>query len=157
VEPLRARQYADSRRQRRANRSTSPRSCSPIRTAKRAARWHSRRPFKGSIRGRYEFNIGDYDAFAQVIGTRRAHSLSTTDKLAQDFAGNTVAYDMPGYSTMDASIGVAKDAWNVQLYGTNLTDTRGIVLFDLHAMDQAGHCDPARTLSLRFGYKFSSQ
>jgi len=114
-------------------------------------------PFQGSIRGRYEFNIGDYDAFAQVIGTHRAHSLSTTDKLRQDFAGNTVAYDMPGYSTMDASIGIAKDAWNLQLYGTNLTDTRGIVYSTFTQWIKQDTVIRPRTLSLRFGYKFSSQ
>jgi iron complex outermembrane recepter protein len=114
-------------------------------------------PFQGSIRGRYEFNLGDYDAFVQVIGTRRAHSLSTTDKLRQDFNGNSVAYDMPGYSTMDASIGIAKDAWNVQLYGTNLTDTRGIVYSTFTQWIKQDTVIRPRTLSLRFGYKFSSQ
>ena len=33
--------------------------------------------------------------------------------------------DLPAYTTYDLSVGVAKDRWTAQIYGTNITDTRG--------------------------------
>jgi len=35
--------------------------------------------------------------------------------------GNIIAYDQPGYTTYDAAIGLAKDKWNAQIFGQNLT------------------------------------
>ena len=96
-------------------------------------------------------------AFAQVVGSHRAHSWSTTDKLRTDFAGNSTSYDMPGYSTMDASIGVSKDDWNVQVYGTNLTDTRGIVFSTFTQWIKQDTVIRPRTITLQFGYKFSTR
>ena len=54
----------------------------------------------------------------------QSHSLSTTDQLTLDLQGNSVAYDLPAFTTYDAALGVGRDAWLVQLYGENLTDTR---------------------------------
>ena len=44
-----------------------------------------------------------------------------------------------------------------QLYGTNLTDTRGIVYSTFTQWIKQDTVIRPRTLSLRFGYKFSSQ
>ena len=35
----------------------------------------------------------------------------------------TLRYFMPAYGTLDASIGVSKGPWRVELYGTNLTNS----------------------------------
>jgi hypothetical protein len=37
-------------------------------------------------------------------------------------------YEMPGFGTIDASIGLAKDKWSVELYGTNLADSHASTL-----------------------------
>jgi iron complex outermembrane receptor protein len=32
-------------------------------------------------------------------------------------------YNQPGYTTLNASVGVTKDNWYAEIYGTNLTDS----------------------------------
>jgi outer membrane receptor protein involved in Fe transport len=111
-------------------------------------------PFQGNLRARYEFPIGDYHAFVQAAAARRAHSLSTTDRLETQVDGKSIAYDMPGFTTYDASVGIAKDAWTAQIYGTNITDSRGI---DFSTYAQRVREDTVirpRTVMLKIGFKF---
>jgi hypothetical protein len=53
----------------------------------------------------------------------QSHSLATTNQRS-DLEGNSTAYDLPAFTTYDAALGIGKDAWLVQVYGGNLTDTR---------------------------------
>ncbi len=71
-------------------------------------------PFSANARARYEWVLGDYGAFVQAGGVHQAHMVSTT--------GNVPAYNMPGFTTYDAAVGIGKGPWQVQLYGQNLTD-----------------------------------
>src|SRR5438309_1817750 len=81
-------------------------------------------PFQGNIRARYEFTWNGYGAFAQIGAVHQSHSFSTAFHLAHDLQGNSTVYDLPAFTTYDAALGVTKDAWLVQLYAENLTDTR---------------------------------
>ena len=115
-------------------------------------------PFQANLRVRYEFTVAGYDAFGQLVGTHRAHSLSTTDRLRTELVTNvSVAYDQPEFSTLDGSIGISKDAWNLQLYGTNLTDKRGVVFSTYTQWIKTDTVNRPRTFMLRFGYRFSGQ
>ena len=114
-------------------------------------------PFQGNIRARYEVPFGDYTAFVQVAGTHQAHSYATTDRFSRDLQGNSIAYDQPGFSTMDASTGISKDAWSVQLYGQNLTDTRANLYSSYGQYVKSVLINRPRTLGLRFSYKFDKQ
>jgi outer membrane receptor protein involved in Fe transport len=84
--------------------------------------------FQGNIRLRYEWNIASYHAFAQVGGN---YVGSIWNEPAGYFSGEgvlipsttTLRYHIPGYATLDASVGVSKDNWHAELYGTNLTDS----------------------------------
>jgi outer membrane receptor protein involved in Fe transport len=111
-------------------------------------------PFQGNVRIRYEFPLGDYRAFVQSAAMRRGHSISTTDKLETQVDGTSVAYDLPGYTTYDMSVGVAKDAWTAQIYGTNITDTRGQVFSTYAQRVKEDTVIRPRTLMLKIGYKF---
>jgi hypothetical protein len=112
-------------------------------------------PFQATLRARYDFPFGDYLAFAQLAGTHRAHSFSTTDALQNEIDQKTpTRYDQPGFTTYDASIGVSKDAWNVQLYGTNITDVRGDLYSSYSQFVKMNTINRPRTLTLQFGYKF---
>jgi len=113
-------------------------------------------PFQANLRVRYEFTVAGYDAFGQLVGTHRAHSLSTTDRLRTELVTNrSVAYDQPEFSTLDGSIGLSKDAWNLQLYGTNLTDKRGVLFSTYTQWIKTDTVNRPRTFMLRFGYRFS--
>jgi iron complex outermembrane recepter protein len=103
-------------------------------------------PFQANLRVRYELAFGEYTAFWQVGGVHQAHSYSAT--------GNVEAYNQPGFTTYDASLGVAKDAWSVSLYGQNVTDTRAITYINDYQFVVADAIERPRTMGLRFGYKF---
>jgi len=111
-------------------------------------------PFEGNLRVRYDFNVGDYKAFWQVGGTHQAHSYATTDRLTNDLQGNSIAYDQPGFSTYDASFGVAKDAWLVTFYGQNLTNTVADLFSTYGQWVKADTINRPRTMGLKFSYKF---
>ena len=109
------------------------------------------------MRIRQDFALGDYEAFWQLAGTHQAHSLSTTDRLTLDLEGNSIAYNLPGFSLFDASLGVSKDAWAVQLYGQNITDKQASLYANARQWYKAVTVARPRTLGLRFSYSFSGK
>jgi outer membrane receptor protein involved in Fe transport len=114
-------------------------------------------PVQGNIRARYEFTFNDYEAFAQIGAVHQSHSLATTYHLSFDLQGKSIAYDLPAFTTYDAALGVGKDAWLVQLYGENLTDTRAQLYANYTQWYKAITVNRPRTIGLRFGYKFSGK
>jgi outer membrane receptor protein involved in Fe transport len=84
--------------------------------------------FQGNIRARYEWNIGDYKAYASVGGN---YVGSMWNQPATYASGEGVLiptttllrYLQPAYGTIDASIGIAKDKWFAEIYGTNLNNS----------------------------------
>jgi iron complex outermembrane receptor protein len=110
-------------------------------------------PFQGNIRARYEFPFRDYQAFAQIDAVHQSHSLATTDRLSLDLQGNSVAYDLPAFTAYDGAVGVGKDAWRVQAYGENLTDTRAQLYANYAEWYKAVTVSRPRTIGLRFSYK----
>jgi outer membrane receptor protein involved in Fe transport len=81
--------------------------------------------FQGTVRARYDFQIADYRAFVMADAN---YTDSMYNQPATYPSGNGVLipnttylrYFQPAYSTFDASIGIAKDKWYAELYGTNL-------------------------------------
>ena len=110
--------------------------------------------FQGNVRVRYEFPVGNYHAFVQAAAAHRAHSISTTDKLETQVDGTSIAYDLPAFTTYDASVGIAKDAWTAQIYGTNITDSRGVDFSTYAQRVKEDTIIRPRTVMLRIGYKF---
>jgi outer membrane protein OmpA-like peptidoglycan-associated protein len=82
-----------------------------------------------SIRGRYDWEMGDYKAFVMAGVNYTGSSESEPSSFPAGQIGTGVPtttflrYTMPAYTTVDASIGVSKDDWNAQIYGTNLTNS----------------------------------
>jgi iron complex outermembrane recepter protein len=111
-------------------------------------------PFQGNVRLRYEATLGDYHAFAQLGAVHQSHSNSSTDQISVDRLGNAVAYPLPPFTTYDGALGIEKDAWQVQLYGQNLTDTRA----ELYANDSLAYkavtVSRPRTIGMHFSYRF---
>jgi iron complex outermembrane receptor protein len=114
-------------------------------------------PFQGNIRTRYEFPFKDYHTFAQIDVVHQSHSLATTDRLSLDLQGNSVAYELPAFTTYDGAVGVGKDAWLAQAYGENLTDTRAQLYANYTQWYKAVTVSRPRTIGLRFSYKFSAR
>jgi iron complex outermembrane recepter protein len=103
-------------------------------------------PFQANLRARYEFTVNDYHAFWQVGGIHQAHSYSAT--------GNVEAYDQPGFTTYEASLGVGKDAWLVQLHGENITDARYVTFINSDQFVKEDFVGRPRTVGLNYSYKF---
>ena len=114
-------------------------------------------PFEGNIRVRYEFNVNKYQAFWQLAGTHQDHSFASTNSLIKDLQGNAVNYELPAFSTLDGAIGISKDAWAVQAYGTNLTDTRGQLAANYSQEYKAVTVNRPRTIGVRFSYRFANK
>ena len=102
--------------------------------------------FQASLRARYEMEFGDYTGFVQLGGTHQAHSYSAT--------GNITAFDQPGFTTYDASLGAGKDAWLAQFYIQNLTDTRANLFENGNQFITAITINRPRTGGVKFSYKF---
>jgi iron complex outermembrane recepter protein len=112
-------------------------------------------PFQGNIRARYEFAFNGYHTFAQIDAVHQSHSLATTDRISLDLQNNSIAYELPAFTTYDAALGVGKDAWLVQAYGENLTDTRAHLYANYTEWYKAVTVSRPRTIGLRYSYKFS--
>ncbi len=84
-------------------------------------------PVQFSVRARYEWTISDYHVFAQAGASHTGHSYTqagANPTLAQ--AGLTTSrlrFELPAFSTVDASVGIARDNWNATLYGENLSNS----------------------------------
>jgi iron complex outermembrane receptor protein len=110
--------------------------------------------FQGNIRTRYEIALNGYDAFAQIGAMHQSHSLAATNQLF-DPRGNSSAYDLRAFTTYDGALGFGKDAWLVQVYGENLTDTRAELYANYSQWYKAVTVSRPRTIGLRFSYRFS--
>src|SRR3984957_15129870 len=93
----------------------------------------------------------------QMGATHQSHSLSTTDQLTHDLQGNSTAYELPAFTTLDGALGVGKDAWLVQIYGENLTDTRAQLFVNYSQYYKAITVNRPRTVGLRYSYKFNGR
>jgi len=82
-----------------------------------------------SIRGRYDWEMGDYKAFVMTGVNYTGSSQSEPSSFPAGVIGTGVPtttflrYTMPAYTTVDGSIGISKDQWSAQIYGTNLTNS----------------------------------
>jgi iron complex outermembrane recepter protein len=110
--------------------------------------------FQGNVRVRYDFALAAYDAFAQIGVVHQSHSLATTDQFNHDLQGNSTAYQLPPFTTVDGALGVGQDAWLMQLYGENLTDTRAQLFANYTEAYKAVTVNRPRTIGLRISYKF---
>jgi outer membrane receptor protein involved in Fe transport len=106
-------------------------------------------PFEGNVRARYEFGFGDYHPFAQVGAQHQAHSHSAT--------GFFQNYDQPAFTIYDVSAGIAKDAWTMQVYCENFTDTRANLYTSSVESVKSVTVNRPRTAGLKFGYKFGGR
>ena len=86
-------------------------------------------PLQFSLRGRYEWGLpNDLRAFLSAGASHVAHMSNEPLNYPAPVPGEPPfttreLFDQPGYTTYDASLGVAKDRWTVTLYGQNLSNS----------------------------------
>jgi outer membrane receptor protein involved in Fe transport len=108
-------------------------------------------PFQGNLRVRYEVPVGGYVGYGQIGGQHTDHSYSSI-LTAGAYLPQRQLQDP--YSTYDAALGVKKDAWIVEAYGENLTDTRAQLYVNVFQFVRYVDVNRPRTLGVRMSYKF---
>ncbi len=84
--------------------------------------------FQGNLRARYDWRLGDYSPYA-TAGASYTGSMYNQPATYPSGAGvlipgtTQLRYEQPAYATFDASLGVKKDKWTAEIYGTNLFDS----------------------------------
>jgi iron complex outermembrane receptor protein len=116
-------------------------------------------PVQFSLRARYEWNLNDYKAFVQAAATHTGHSYTQAGANPPLLAGGAIStarlrFEDPAYTTYDASIGVAKDAWNTSIYAQNLTNQNASVFTNTDQFIVAQTVLRPRVIGLAVGYKF---
>jgi outer membrane receptor protein involved in Fe transport len=104
-------------------------------------------PFNVNARLRYAWTAGDYQPYVQFAGQHRAHEYTGT--------GYAQAYDVPGITTYDASVGVSKSNWNLELFCQNLTDNTGPQSISKAEFVYMEFPTRPRVIELKMSYKFA--
>jgi outer membrane receptor protein involved in Fe transport len=114
---------------------------------------------QASGRIRYDWQMGDYKSFVQVGGN---YTGSMFNQPATYLSGDGVTlpnttflrYKMPAYATLDASIGISRDSWYAQVYGTNLNNSHASTFTSSTQFIKAEVPIRPRVFGLRIGYDF---
>jgi iron complex outermembrane receptor protein len=111
-------------------------------------------PFQGNLRLRYEVPLYDYRWHVQAGAQHTDHSFA--DVITQ---GTLAApdYELAPYTTYEASLGVAKDAWEFEFFGDNLTDARAQLYISSASYTTLTTTNRPRVLGGRFSYKFGGK
>jgi outer membrane receptor protein involved in Fe transport len=99
-----------------------------------------------NIRARYDWTWGDFNPYVGAAVQYQDESFSSATRVNR--------YVQPSWSTMDASVGVSRDAWNAELYVTNLTDENKSLYTSATQFIIVEVPMRPRTIGLRFGYSF---
>ncbi|MEI8297628.1 MAG: TonB-dependent receptor [Pseudomonadota bacterium] len=112
-----------------------------------------------NLRARYDWTSGDYKAFA-MAGMNHVDSMNNTPSSFPSGEGILIPtttwlrYNMPSYNTYDATFGVSKDAWDVQVYGQNLSNENASTFTSSGQFIKAEVPLRPRVLGIKIGMKF---
>ena len=118
-------------------------------------------PLMFNLRARYDSTAGAYHPFAWVgashIASMRNEPASFPD--GNDPAQNPptttlLRYTIPGYTTYDGALGVAKDNWVAQITGSNLTNSNAATNLSSGQFIKSAIPLRPRVLTFQFDYKF---
>jgi iron complex outermembrane receptor protein len=115
-------------------------------------------PLQFSVRARYEWSFREYNSFAQFGVSHNGHSFTQAGS-NPTFAGSSnistsrLRFENPAYTTVSASVGIAKNAWNVMLYGENLSNSNASTFTSTDQFIVEQTPLRPRVLGLSFGYK----
>ena len=105
------------------------------------------------------WSVGGYTPYVQFGATHSAHSFTQAGANPTFLPGQTVSnsrgrFENPAYSVYDASFGVAKDAWYLNVYCENLSNSNASVFVSTDQFIVAQTPLRPRVLGAAFGYKF---
>jgi iron complex outermembrane recepter protein len=86
--------------------------------------------FKGNIVARYEFPLDDWNGHVQLAAN---HTGSRTSDLRTE--EKAIKGGLASYTTVDFSVGIKNDNWNIEAFATNLFDEFGVVNTGLQCVE----------------------
>jgi outer membrane receptor protein involved in Fe transport len=115
-------------------------------------------PLQFSLRARYEWDISGYTAYIQAGATHSGHSFTQAGSNPPIDATGAITtgrlrFENPAYTTYSASLGIAKDAWYVNLFGENLSNSNASVFVSTDQFIVAQTPLRPRVLGVELGYK----
>ena len=113
--------------------------------------------FRGRVR--YDWNVNGYAPFIQFGATHNAESYTQAGANPTFGPGQTVTnsrgrFQLPAYTTYDASFGVAKDNWYANVFVENLTDSDAAVFISTDQFIVEQTPLRPRTIGLQLGCSF---
>ena len=102
--------------------------------------------FQYNISARYNWEIGDKSAHAQLVV---AH---TDEQFSSIILANR--FKQASYDTLDGSFGITADTWGVELFAENLTDERAQLFINSLDTDLRITTNRPRTFGVRVSYDF---
>jgi iron complex outermembrane receptor protein len=116
-------------------------------------------PIQFSLRARYEWNVNGYTPSVQFGATHSGHSYTqagSNPSIAQagGLTTSRLRFENPAYSTYNASIGLAKDAWYLTIYGENLGNSDASTFISTDQFIVAQTPLRPRIIGGTFGVKF---
>jgi iron complex outermembrane recepter protein len=112
-----------------------------------------------NLRARYDWTFNDFKTFIQA-GMTHTGEMSNQPSSFQSGDGVTIPtttwlrYTMPSYNTYDASIGLAKGAWDLLAYGQNLSNSNASTFTTSGQDIKAEYPLRPRVLGVKIGFKF---
>ena len=123
--------------------------------------------YKGNLTGRYEFTIGGFLAHLQSSLQYQSSALPDLRSVAAGTINtgvqvpiNSALGRMPSFAQLDLSAGVQNDLWSIEIFATNVTDTRGQNYRYAECVTQVCEAEPyivtttPRLVGIRFGQRF---
>ncbi|MDG1905505.1 MAG: TonB-dependent receptor [Arenicella sp.] len=98
------------------------------------------------IRGRYDWDTANGRAYGQV-------SYQYTDDVISSINAGAL-FEQPSYTTIDASIGYARDNWSTTLFIENVTDELAVLFISNEDDILKNTPNRPRTIGVRFSYDF---
>ncbi|HEX4240204.1 MAG TPA: TonB-dependent receptor [Steroidobacteraceae bacterium] len=116
-------------------------------------------PIQFSLRARYDWTMGSYSPFVQASAHHTGHSFTQAGSNPMFVIGNQIntsrgRFEVPAYSTFDASGGVTKDAWTVMIYGQNLANSNASTFISTDQFIIAQTPLRPRVIGASFSYSF---
>jgi outer membrane receptor protein involved in Fe transport len=117
-------------------------------------------PIQFSLRARYEWSLANgYIPFLQAAVHHNGHSFTQAGANPNYSIGGAVntsrgRFEIPAYSTTDASVGVSKDTWTFTVYGENLTNSNASTFVSTDQFIVAQTPLRPRVLGASFSYSF---
>src|SRR5450631_4432854 len=158
LEPQRADEFAGTDRQEPAEREFRQGHHGNLQ--QRRCRLHAgRQPVRPDRRAERQFALGDYQTFVQASAAHSGHSFTQAGAnptiAAQGFVSTTrLRFEDPPFTTVDAAAGIAKDAWNAQLFVENLANANTSLFTNADQYIVAQTPMRPRIIGVKFGYSF---